>query len=281
MKLGLALGGGGARGLAHIPMLEVFDELGIRPHRIAGTSIGAVIGAMYASGMSGRRIREIVWQMTAVSPRGQFLAAWKEKKKAPRWVEFFDVDFSRKGLFRGDRFIAFLYETMGTPTFETLVIPLTVVTTDFWTGKPVVLSTGPLMAAVKASMGLPGFFTPVTLDGRVLIDGGGVNPVPYDLLFDECDIVVAIDVTGRPKAMTPGVPGPLRSVMHMFDILQSSIMQAKLDRHRPDLYLRPDITDIQVLDFFKVDEIFRQAEPARLALREALLSWQASVKPAS
>lgn len=266
-KLGLALGGGGARGLAHIPMLEVFDELGLRPHRIAGTSIGAVMGALYASGVSGARIREAVGRM--VITRGDSFRDALRKRDALRWVEFFDVEFGRGGLFKGDKFIEFLYEAMNVSTFEELKIPLRVVATDFWSGQQVVIGSGELLPAVKASMGLPGVFTPVTREGRVLIDGGGVNPVPHDLLED-CDIVVAVDVMGNLESGSGKVPNLFRAVLGTFDIMQKSIVAEKRKLVPPDIDIRADIVDVDLLEFYEAEKIFEQAEPARRKLREEL-----------
>ncbi len=267
MRIGLALGGGGAKGLAHIPMLEVFDELGIRPYRLAGTSIGAIMGAIYASGIRGARIRERVERM--VVTRGDSFRDILHKRDALRWIEFLDLDIGHGGLFKGDRFIAFLFEAMQAETFEDLAIPLKVVATDFWASAPVVLETGNLPQAVKASMGLPGVFTPVIRDGRVLIDGGGVNPLPYDLL-DDCDAIVAIDVMGTHQPGRHPAPNLLRAVLGTFDIMQNSIIAAKLAHRPPTLYIRPDIQDIDLLDFFRADEIYRQAAPAQRRLREGL-----------
>ena len=166
-KIGLALGGGGAKGLAHVPMLEALDELGVRPHRIAGTSIGSIMGMLYASGISGKRIREGVRRM--IISKGDSFRESLKKREVLRWFEFLDVEFGRGGLFKGDKFIEFLYEQMGKQTFDELEIPLSVVASDFWTSEQVVLETGDLLSAVKASMGLPGVFTPVERDGRVLL----------------------------------------------------------------------------------------------------------------
>lgn len=267
-KIGLALGGGGAKGLAHIPMLEVFDELGLRPHRIAGTSIGAVIGALYASGMPGRGIREQVGRML-VARNETFREALK-RKDALQWVKLIDPEFGRHALFKGDRFIGFLYDAMGVSTFEALKIPLRVVATDFWSSEQVVLETGPLLPAVKASMSLPGMFTPAFLEGRVLIDGGGVNPVPHDLL-DDCDLVVAIDVMGRMAEPRHRIPNMFRAVLGMFDIMQNSIVAQRLKNHPPDIYIKPDIAAVDIMDFHKADLVYAQAEPARKKLRRALV----------
>jgi NTE family protein len=261
MKIGLALGGGGARGLAHVPMLEALDALGVRPHRIAGTSIGAIMGALYASGISGTRIRGGVRGM--VINKGDSFRQALKKRDVLRWFEFLDVDFGHGGLFKGDKFIEFLYRQIGAATFEELQIPLSVVATDFWASEQVILESGDLLSAVKASMGLPGVFTPVRRDGKILIDGGGVNPVPHDL-FDDCDVTIAIDVMGQMRPDKPDqVPNLVRAVLGTFDIMQNSIVAAKRRLRPPDLYVRPTIVDIDLLEFYKAEEVYAQAAPER------------------
>lgn len=266
-KIGLALGGGGARGLAHIPMLEVFDELGVRPHRIAGTSIGAVMGALYASGHPGCQIRDIVGRM--IIKKGDSYRAALHKKEALKALKFFELQFKRTGLFKGDKFAAFLYDAVKVMTFEELHIPLSVVAADFYSSRQVVLSTGELLDAVKASMGLPGVFTPVMRDDRILIDGGGVNPVPFDIL-DDCDLVVAIDVMGEMGGDGHTVPNMVRAVLGTFDIMQNSIIAEKLKRCPPDIYIKPGIVGVDLLEFYKADQIYDQSENARKELRQAL-----------
>ncbi len=266
-RIGLALGGGGARGLAHIPMLQVFDDLGLRPHRISGTSIGAVIGALYAAGMTARQIHAAVDAMLIT--RGESLQSALRKRDALRWLSFLDLEFSQRAIFKGDKFIDFLYEAMGADTFEELQIPLRVVTTDFWKSEQVVLESGPLLPAVKASMGLPGVFTPVVLNGRTLIDGGGVNPLPHDLLT-ECDYIVAVDVMGALDSRGPASPNLVRAVLGTFDIMQHTIIEQRRLRHPPDLYIRPDIIGIDLLEFYKAPDIYSQAAPAAGQLRKVL-----------
>ena len=253
--------------MAHIPMLEVFDELGIRPHRLAGTSIGAIMGALYASGLSGAQIREKVRGM--IITKGDSFREALGKKDALTWIKFMDLDFGRGGLFKGDKFIEFLYDAMHTRTFDELQIPLRVVATDFYTAEQVVLDSGELLEAVKASMGLPGVFTPVTRDERVLIDGGGVNPVPYDLLGD-CDFVVAIDVMGELRQDGRKVPNLFRAVLSTFDIMQKAIIAEKRKHAPPDIYIRPEVINVDILEFYKADEIYKQAESARRELKRAL-----------
>lgn len=267
MKLGLALGGGGARGLAHIPLLQVIDDLGLRPYRISGTSIGAIIGALYASGMTAKQIRADVVDMVLANGASDRKALGR--RDAFKWLKLIDLDLKRGGLIKGDRVIQFLFDAMRAGTFKDLRIPLRVVATDFYTSEQVVLDSGNLLEAVKASMALPGVFTPVVRDNRVLIDGGGVNPVPHDLL-DDCDYVVAIDVMGEVRNEAPKAPPFFRAMLTMFDIMQNSIIAEKLQRNPPHLYLRPKIVNVDILEFFKADDVFKQARPACRELKRAL-----------
>jgi len=265
VKIGLALGGGGVRGLALIPMLEVFDELGIRPYRISGTSLGAVMGALYASGMSAADIREWMGELLQHDPHHKT----RSLKAMLRWIKFKDFEFGAEGLFRGDRFMYLLQEAMGVTRFEELKIPLRVVATDFWESKQVVLESGELLPAIRASMSLPGLFTPVRVGGRVLIDGAGVNPVPHDVLVD-CDVVVAIDLMGRMDPMRQGKPHLFRSILGIFDIMQNAIIAEKLKAHPATIYIKPDIYNVDILDFDKVAQVMRQAAPAREQLKRKL-----------
>lgn len=277
IKIGIALGGGGVRGLAHIPMLEVFDELGIRPHRISGTSLGAVIGALYASGMSAVEIRSWVGELLQDGPSHKLPSL----KVMLRWIQFRDFEFGSQGLFRGERFMALLQEALGVTRFEELKIPLRVVATDFWASRQVVLESGPLLPAIRASLSLPGLFTPVLVNGRILIDGAGVNPVPHDVLTD-CDVVVAIDLMGYRDQVKRGKPNLFRSILGIFDIMQNAIIAEKLKSHPPAIYIKPDIYNVDILEFDKVAQVLRQAAPARDQLKrelEAVLAGKGDSRP--
>jgi len=266
-KIGLALGGGGAKGLAHIPMLETLDELGIKVHLIAGTSIGAIMGALYASGMTGTHIRELVDQTIAV--KGHTLRETLKSRNALKWIKLLDLDLRNHGLIKGDKFIDALYKSMGVKTFEKLATPLRVVATDFWTSSQIVLESGQLLPAIRASMGLPGVFSPVTINDRILMDGGGVNPMPHDILED-CDFVIAIDVMGTTSADSMEAPTMFRAMLGMFDIMQKSIISEKLKHRPPDIYIKPEIAGVDILEFFKADDIYAQAEPATKQLKKEL-----------
>lgn len=266
--IGLALGAGGASGLAHILMLEALDEMAIKPHRIAGSSIGAIIGALYAAGMTGKQIRELVEQFI-ISP-GEHVLEELINKDALRWVEFLDIELGSGGILSSEGFITFLYDTLKPKTFEKLQIPLTVVAADLWNREQVVLQSGELLPAIQASMALPGVFQPVVLNKRVLVDGGTVNPVPYDLLLAECEIVIGIDVSGertQPKETTPGY---FTTVFNSAKIMQQAIMTEKLDRQTPAIYIKPRIIDIRALEFYRAKDVFNQAAPAKEKLKKKL-----------
>ena len=267
-KIGLALGGGGARGLAHVPMLEVFDELRIRPDYIVGTSIGAVMGLLYASGMSGSEIRALIDRLT-VSDEETWLGSLFEEDIG-RWWNWIELRLSRGGLVDPGRFLAFLEEQTGASRFEQLQIPLQVVAADFWNRAQVVFERGELGPAIHASIAIPGLFNPVQYRGRTLVDGGLVNPVPYDLLLDRCDTVVAVNVLGERTPPSDGTPGYFENLFNTVQISQSAILREKLDRQPPDIYIRPQLKDIRVLEFNRVDEIYAQAEAARDELKRKL-----------
>jgi len=266
--IGLALGGGGARGLAHVLMLEVFDELGVKPRRITGTSIGAILGALYASGLSARDIRELVteWMNTESG-------AWSREMVSIsifKWIDLIDPGVGKGGLINTEKFVGFLHRAIKQSTFEELKIPLQVVATDFWRGEQTVFKRGDVLSAVKASMALPGIFDPVNIGNRIFIDGGVVNPLPYDLLLTESGTTVAIDVSGSNTDKAGETPSFLETIFRTFHVMGQQIVADKMQERRPDIYVKPDIVDIRALDFLKADEIYRQAMPAKDALKKKL-----------
>jgi NTE family protein len=267
-KIGLALGGGGARGLAHIHVLEVLDELGIRPHRIAGTSIGAVIGALYASGLTGSEIRTLVQQWQTPHPEKK--PGLLDRHDLRRWATLLDPSFGRSGLFKGEKIIRFLADFIRCNTFEALPVPLSVVAADYSDASEVVLHSGDLLSAVRASIAIPGVFTPVERDGRLLLDGGVVNPLPYNLLQDECDLVIAVDVGGTRVVVEGHRPTFFDTVIGGFEIMEAALIRERICSNPPDIYLKPDLRRIGLLDFYRADQILAQSYPVREQLRERL-----------
>ncbi len=264
--IGLALGGGGANGLAHVVILELLDELDVQPDLIAGTSIGAIMGALYASGFSGKDIRALIDDVIAQETDG-----WRElllDRKILRWIEFVDPSMGRGGLIRGDKFVSFLNDAIEMDTFEELPIPLKVVATSIKTGEQVVLDSGDIGPAVQASMAIPGLFEPVVIDGRPLVDGGLVNPVPFDLLLDECDFVIAVNVIGHLDQEKD--PSLIDAMVNSTRIFQRSLLREKKKHREPDIFIDTQIKDIKVLQFHKAENIYGQAGDAVEELRQAL-----------
>ena len=267
-KIGLALGGGGAKGFAHIPMLEVFDELGIEPYAISGTSAGSIVGAMYASGMAGVEIRE--WMKEMLIDRGATIQDLFQKRNVLKSsLEVLDLSFKPSGLLKGRRFTQKMQERIQVEYFEDLKIKLRVVASDYWTCKQVVLNSGELFPAIRASISLPGVFVPAEVDNKILVDGGGVNPVPFDVLKD-CDVVIAVDVMGFPDHERPKVPGMFSSMMGMYNIMQNTIVKQRLKASPPNLYLKPDIRGIDIFDFNRSEEVYEMAEPVAKELQRWL-----------
>ena len=259
--IGLALGGGGVRGLAHALVLETLDEMGCRPDIIAGTSIGAIMGALYASGVPGRTIRENI-QNHLISRQDTWGNIFKKRSDLLKLVRTVSFERGPGGLVKPDRFLNFLLSAMHKSTFEELDIPLVVIAADYWRGEEVVLEAGPLLPALKASMAIPGVFAPVAIGDRVLLDGGIVDLVPYEHILERCDVSIAVDVTG---VRTPGrrrTPNVWESVLGSLEIMQEATLSEKMKRRRPDVFVHPEILDVPLLDFGKATRVLRQSAPA-------------------
>lgn len=252
VRIGLALGGGGARGMAHVLVCEVFDELGIKPAAIAGTSIGAIIGAAYAAGVSGREMRELSCAFYA-RRRDVLARLWRARPLA-----FTDL---LRGRGMSAQFDPALILELLVPSynlipedFTALKIPLKVIACDFYSWKEIVLTKGPLKPAIAASIAIPAIFKPVNIDGRYLIDGGACDPLPFDQVSD-CSITVACDVTGGPTGVGGHPPGLLECVVGAAQISMQSVIREKLRWHQPDVLVRPVINGVFVLDFLKTQHI--------------------------
>ena len=259
-KIGLALGGGGAKGFAHIPVLEVFDELGVKPACITGTSIGAIVGALYASGLSAVQIAALI----LVRQSSSLKEMWRNKDLG-KMIKLIDPDFGlhSQGLLRGERFLDFLYAGLTVKTFEELAIPFQCVATDFWRYAPVIFEAGDLSIAVRASMAIPYIFAPVQLDGKILVDGGLTNNVPLNLLDEDCDIRIAINIRGEGSTPKDKPPNMFEAIFHTYEVMQEATTNAYLAAHPVDIYLRPPILDIQVMDFHRAEEIYEQGLAAK------------------
>ena len=263
----LALGGGGARGLAHIAVIEALDDMGVKPTAIAGTSIGALIGAVYAAGMRGKDIRHHVIRFA--HDRRETMARLVQAR-AGTLADLLSGAFSQATQMDAEKFCAqFLPEAIP-PEFSALAIPLTVMATDLHRRQEAPLSSGPLRPALAASIAIPGLFRPVVLDGRVMVDGGATNPLPFDQLGGRADVTIAVDVFGVPAAERSDMPSAWESMFTTIMIMGSTIVAAKHKHAAPDLMIRPNVTIFRTFDFYQASAILRTADAVKSEVTEKL-----------
>lgn len=250
-KIGLALGGGFARGLAHIGVLRVLAEEGIPIDYIAGTSVGSIIGASYCSGISAREMQEI--------------AGIVRFKDFARW------SLNKLGFCTNDRMDNFLCKIVKCKTFEELHTPLAVVATDFVTGEPVVFRTGPIVQAVRASCAYPGMFQPVKVNGRLLVDGMLTHAVPTTPLREMgADRVLAVYLS----AHWVNLNGP----RHVFDVIGQcfSIAQAKMSmiwKRDADLVLEPNVDGFTYDGFERAKDLIVAGENSVRPMLPSIKAW--------
>jgi NTE family protein len=244
-SIGVALGGGFARGMAHIGVLKVLEEEGIPVRIVTGTSVGALIGAAYCSGLSIEELEKV-----AHSCRFTTFARWT---------------VSRYGFASTDRMVSFLNRTLKTKTFEELRIPLGVTATDFNSGEGVVFHSGSIIDPVRASCAYPGMFLPVEIHGRFLVDGMLSHPVPTRPLREMgAERVLAVHLKGTWSK--GGAP------RHFFDVIGQSFAIAQdamssLWRGAADLVVEPDVAGFGYDDFKRADDLISAGS---VAMRKAL-----------
>ncbi len=243
--IGLALGGGFARGMAHIGVLKVLEEEGIPVHVVTGTSVGALIGAAYCSGVSLEDLEKLA--------------------RSVRFTTFARWTVSRYGFASNDRMVSFLTRTLKVKTFEELRIPLGVTATDFNCGEGVVFHSGSIIDPVRASCAYPGMFLPVNIRGRWLVDGMLSHPVPTRPLREMgAERVLAVHLRGQWSK--DGAP------RHLFDVIGQSFaiaqdMMSHLWRGAADIVVEPDVAGFAYDDFKRAEELVHSGE---VAMRQAL-----------
>ena len=267
MKIGLALGGGGARGLAHIPMLEAFDELGLKPAVIAGCSMGAIVGAAYAGGMTALEIREHAIRLLSNKiEMARHVFGAKQAKLG-------DI-FSLKGLtslhLDGKKLADIALPDHLPQLIENQKIPLKLVTVDFERMEEVVLTSGSILEAVGASIAIPGIISAPRINGRIHVDGGVKNPVPFNHVTEGMDLVVAVDVTGKPKTISRAHPSNIEIAVGSLLIMFNELAELRRAQTPPDIYISPEINGFGPGDFFKVKEIFAASEKSKDQLKREL-----------
>lgn len=252
-KVGLALGSGVARGLAHIGVLEVLEREGILIDMISGTSMGAIIGAAYASRKSARQIREFALDL-----------GWK------KMLPLVDLTVLKTGFIGGRRIKKRLKEIIGEVSFADLAKPFACVATDVITGEEVVFRDGSVLDAVIASISLPIIFRATKWRGRYLVDGTLVTPVPVRVLKDMgADFVISVNVLHHPGEKTPLHPEDVKDIkepnifnimIQTVNILASHLVESSLSG--ADVVIEPNMAGIGLTDFHKAEECIRRGELA-------------------
>lgn len=267
-SVALALGGGGARGLAHIGILEVLDEMGLRPKAIAGTSIGAIFGAAYASGMSGAEIRAHTVEILTrrFSLIRDLIASPALSAETAK-----NLFLVRGSLIEPEALLDLVFPGQVAASFEDLKIPLQVVASDYYALDAKTLSSGALRPAVAASMALPVIFKPVRIGDRLFMDGGFTNPLPFDLLDGAADILIAVDVSGVVREdPTDEIPAAFDMLFSLSFFFQRALISEKMKTLQPDVFVEAGTGTFNVLDFMKVSDILEAAEPAKQRFKTQL-----------
>ncbi len=265
--LGLALGAGGARGLAHVVLLEALDDLGVKPVAMTGTSIGAVVGACYAAGLSGRELRS---HLLRVLGRRHRVMSLLLEARVGRFTAVLRGGLANPVMVDAELVLSAFWPAGMPDRFEDLAIPFTAVVTDFYAREELVIAEGALRSAVAGSMAIPGLVRPVLREGRTLVDGAATNPLPYDRLPPHATRVVACDVVAGPVSGDDEAPTPFQAMFGSAQIMQSAITAKMLRERAPDLLIRPPVSDFKVLDFFRFSRILGAAETDRDAVKRAL-----------
>jgi NTE family protein len=277
-RVGLVLGSGAARGWAHIGVIRALELAGIRPDLVCGTSVGALVGAAYATGEFER-----------------FCAGASGMRRGDV-ISFMDVGMSG-GLLKGERFMTFVSRVCQDRPIEDLAIPFAAVATSLENGAEVWLRTGSTLSAVRASLAMPGLFAPVQSSDGILVDGALVNPVPVSLARAMgADIVIAVDlsagIVGRSLLVddarashpsyvgdwlrrnlgrfsqghiAPRPPSVLNVIAASLDIMQVRITRSRMAGEPPDVIVAPRLADVGLLDFHRADEAIREGERAMTA----------------
>ena len=245
-KIGLALGGGAARGFAHVGVIQVLEEAGIRPDLVTGTSAGSLVAAFYASGKNGAQLQRLAETMDEAT-----FADWT-------------LPFFSRGLLRGEALARYVNGQINGRLIEEMQLPLGIVATDLGTGQGVLFQRGDTATAVRASSAVPALFQPVRIAGRDYVDGGLVSPVPVRYARQMgAELVIAVDISSAPESN--GASDTLQVLLQTFTIMGRSINILEL--READVVVRPSLNNVSSADF----GARRQSiEAGRAAMRRAL-----------
>jgi len=241
-RIGLALGGGAARGFAHIGVIQVLEENGIRPDLVVGTSAGSLVATLYASGKNGTALSQLADGMDETA--------------------FTDWSFPGRGLLRGEALARYVRDNTGGRMIEQMKLPLGIVATDLDNGQPILFQVGDAGMAVRASSAVPAVFQPVRIGAREYVDGGLVSPVPVRFARQMgAEIVIAVDISAAPEGNPTG--DPMRMLLQTFAIMGRSINNFEL--READVVLRPRLPGVGGADFAQRKRSIQAGREAALA----------------
>ena len=252
-RIGLALGGGAARGFAHIGVIQVWEEAGIRPDLVVGTSAGSLVAALYAAGRSGQELARVAFAM--------------DESAITDW------SFPGRGMIRGEALARYVREQTGNRTIEQLPLSLGIVATDLDSGSGMLFQRGDVGVAVRASSAVPAVFQPVKIGNREYVDGGLVSPVPVRFARQMgAELVIAVDISSPPDGNATG--DPFKMLLQTFSIMGKSINSLELKD--ADIVIRPPLAGVSSADFSArkraIDAGREAAMAALVALRQRVLA---------
>lgn len=257
VRIGLALGGGAARGFAHVGVIQVLEEAGIRPQYVAGTSAGSLVAAMYASGMSGAQLKQVAGAM--------------QEAAITDWL----LPLFNRGALKGDALAQYVNQQVQGRQIENMSLPLGIVATDLRTGEAVVFRRGNTGTAVRASSAVPGVFLPVKIGEREYVDGGLVAPVPVQQARQMgANFVIAVDISSDPQSGETG--DVFKILLQTFTIMGRSINALAL--RQADVVVRPLLNGVGSADFASRERSIEQGRQAMLAALPKLREKLAALK---
>lgn len=256
-RIGLALGGGAARGFAHVGVIQVLEEAGLKPQLVVGTSAGSLVAALYASGRSGSQLQQVALEM--------------EEAAFTDWT----LPLFNRGMLRGEALARYVNSQVGGKLVEAMPLPLGIVATDLHSGQGMLFQRGDTGTAVRASSAVPALFLPVRISGRDYVDGGLVSPVPVRYAKQMgAELVIAVDISSAPEGNPAG--DSLQILLQTFAIMGKSINGYEL--READVVIRPALVGVGSADFAARK---RAIEAGRAAMLRLLPQLKAAIEAKS
>lgn len=255
--LGIAFGGSGAEAIACVAYIRAMEEIDIKPDIVSGTGIGAVVAAMYAAGMSSTAMVDFLKEI--------------DFPGAKRPINIEKLKDARQGILDGMGLEEYFQMVVPIKVFDRLYFPLRIVAANYETGEEVMFADGDVGAAVRAAVSVPGIFSPHEIEGAFYIDGSCVNPVPFDIIRDDCDVLVAIDPSVNQDA-SGGVPSVFSTLLGAYDASKKSLTLEKQRACAVDLLEHIVVDEITAYDFIRFEDIIASVGEKTETFKSALLS---------